>query len=142
MGILARADASNRVIQGTNSRLSAAFCTCCGCCCGYLQFYKALPQPALAAQSPFVAALDTEACSGCGICIERCQMDAFTEDGDRVAHNPDRCIGCGLCVSTCPTGALTLKRVPGRDSTRIPETLKEAQRKIAADRAAATTAGR
>ncbi|MBU0595329.1 4Fe-4S binding protein, partial [Candidatus Bipolaricaulota bacterium] len=43
-------------------------------------------------------------------CVERCQMDAITPDGDRISLAKNRCIGCGLCVATCPSGALQLVR--------------------------------
>ena len=111
--ILARADEANLVLQPTNSQRILAICCCCGCCCGILRGLQRQEKPAEAVSSAFIASLDPEACQGCWVCLERCQMQALSEDGDRVAFNADRCIGCGLCVSTCPSGALTLERKPG-----------------------------
>jgi electron transport complex protein RnfB len=122
MEILARADAANLVLQPTNSRQVSAICCCCGCCCGVLAGLKREPKPAEAVASAFIARLDPELCQGCWTCLERCQMEALSEDGDRVALNADRCIGCGLCVSTCPSGALTLQRKPESERTHLPET--------------------
>jgi len=63
--------------------------------------------------------------------VERCQMQALAEDGDRVALNTDRCIGCGLCVSTCPSGALMLVRKPDSERTQPPTTMDATWRTIA-----------
>ncbi len=135
MEILARADAANLVLQPTNSRDITAICCCCGCCCGILWGLKRHPRPAEAVASSFIAQFDPEACQGCWVCLERCQMQAIAEAGDRVTLNADRCIGCGLCVSTCPTGALQLVRKPDSLHTNIPDTLDATWRIIAQARA-------
>jgi electron transport complex protein RnfB len=129
MEILARADAANLVLQPTNSRKIAAICCCCGCCCGVLRGLQRHPKPAEVVASAFTAVLDPEACEGCWVCLERCQMGALVaEEGPagsdpvRVVHDPDRCIGCGLCVSTCPSGALRLVRRTDRDPAQMPAT--------------------
>ena len=125
MEILVRADAANLVLQPNNSRDATFICCCCGCCCGILRGLQSHPKPAEVVASSFIAMLEPEACQGCWTCLERCQMEALTEDGDRVALNTDRCIGCGLCVSTCPSGALTLLRKSDSKRTQIPTTMKD-----------------
>jgi Fe-S-cluster-containing hydrogenase component 2 len=132
--IIARADAHNLVLQPSNSREIAFLCCCCGCCCGVLRELKSTPKPAEAAATSFAARLDVAQCLGCLVCLERCQMEALTQDGDVVALNGDRCIGCGLCVSTCPSSALTLARKPAPKP--VPETMQETWRIIAGDQAA------
>jgi Pyruvate/2-oxoacid:ferredoxin oxidoreductase delta subunit len=94
--ILARADEANLVLQPTNSQKIEAICTCCGCCCGILGGLKRHPKPAEAVTNDFRARLDAELCLGCFACLDRCPMEALSEDGDRVALDSDRCIGCGL----------------------------------------------
>ena len=131
MDILARADAANLVLQPTNSRHIAAICCCCGCCCGILRGLQSHPKPSDIVASSFIASLEPELCEGCWVCVERCQMQALAEDGDRVVLDADRCIGCGLCVSTCPSGALTLVRKPDRERTQPPTTFDAAWRAIA-----------
>ena len=121
--ILASADAANLVLQPTNSRDIAAICCCCGCCCGILGGLKHHPKPAEAAASVFISQLDADLCDGCWDCLERCQMQALSENGSHVTLNVDRCIGCGLCVSTCPSDALTLVRKPESYLTEVPETM-------------------
>ena len=137
MEIIDRANAANLVLQPTNSQYVGAICCCCGCCCGVLGGLKRHPKPAEAVASSFIALFDPERCQGCWTCLERCQMEAISEDGERVAHDAGRCIGCGLCVSTCPSGALTLMRKRGGDATWVPETLDEAWREIVAAQALA-----
>ncbi|MDD5167763.1 MAG: 4Fe-4S binding protein [Syntrophales bacterium] len=49
-----------------------------------------------------------DSCTGCGLCVERCQMDAILMEEDTVQVRLDRCIGCGVCVHHCPAQALSL----------------------------------
>ncbi|MBM3190967.1 MAG: 4Fe-4S dicluster domain-containing protein, partial [Chloroflexi bacterium] len=93
---------------------------CCGCCCAALRTIKRHPQPGNLVNAAFRAMLDAELCTGCGVCITRCQMEALSLQDGRAALNPDRCIGCGLCVTTCPTKALTLMRRPKGEQPRVP----------------------
>ncbi len=128
--IIAEANEANLVLNPTNSKRVSAICCCCGCCCGVLKGLQHAPKPAEAVVSSFVAEYDSEACVGCGVCLDRCQMQAISDEGDKVSLNPDRCIGCGLCVSTCPTGALSLVRKPERAQKEIPATLYDTWYKI------------
>ena len=128
--ILAKADEANLVLQPSNSKDACFICCCCGCCCGILGQLKKHPNPSQAVASAFIAELDADQCIGCWVCMERCQMDAFSEDIDHVTFNPKRCIGCGLCVSTCPSGALTLKRKPQSVDMPLPDTMDGTWRAI------------
>jgi electron transport complex protein RnfB len=130
MAILARADAANLVLQPSNSQDSAFICCCCGCCCGILYGLQHHPKPAEAVASAFIAQQEPDTCQGCWTCLERCQMQALAEAGDRVTLNADRCIGCGLCVSTCPSGALHLVRKPASERTLPPATMDDTWRII------------
>jgi len=92
-------------------------CNCCSCHCGIMQSVKIADRPNAAANSSFILAIDEDECIGCGDCVERCQVEAITVEGDMLIRDDVRCIGCGLCVSTCLTGALKL--VP-REEITIP----------------------
>ena len=120
MGILTRADEANLVLQPNNSKDIVFICCCCGCCCGVLTALKFHPRPSERLASPFRAQANPETCEGCGVCADRCQMEALTLENDHVVLNPTRCIGCGLCVSTCPTGSLTLVRKPVGEQIKVP----------------------
>jgi Na+-translocating ferredoxin:NAD+ oxidoreductase subunit B len=121
LAILSLADQAGLVLQPGNSKKPAFLCACCGCCCGILRNVKKHPQPASIVSSPYIAVHVPEICSGCGTCVERCQMDAITLPNGTAELNQERCIGCGLCVSTCETGALTLERKPEAEQRLVPK---------------------
>jgi len=120
LAILHLADKSGLVLQTSNGKDISWICCCCGCCCGVLRNLKQSPRPADRVAAPFTARLDNDSCNGCGICEQRCQMDAIELADGRTDLDSSRCIGCGLCVSTCPTKALTLQRKPPQEQPRIP----------------------
>jgi Na+-translocating ferredoxin:NAD+ oxidoreductase subunit B len=122
--------ADGLVLQPSNTRKVDFVCACCGCCCGMLRIQKALPKPVEFWATNYYAAADAEVCSGCGTCVERCQVDAVSMDDHRDVSvvNRDRCIGCGNCVTTCPSGAMRLVRkdeevVPPEDLEDLYDTI-------------------
>jgi electron transport complex protein RnfB len=130
MEILTIANKANLVLQPNNSRDIVFMCCCCGCCCGVLNRLKLHPRPSEQVASPFIARHEPETCEGCGICLDRCQMDALTLENDQAVLNSTRCIGCGLCVSTCPTGSLTLVRKPEDEQIKVPITMDATWREL------------
>ena len=120
LAILKRASEAGLVLQPANSKKPSNICCCCGCCCGVLRSLKTHPRPAELVATPFVAEVDVDACAGCGLCVDRCQMDALRLEEGAVALDGARCIGCGLCVPTCPTGALSLARKPDAAQPYVP----------------------
>jgi dihydroorotate dehydrogenase subfamily 1 len=55
------------------------------------------------------AALDTEACIGCGRCETSCVYGAIRVADGKAILSEERCMGCGLCVTRCPVRALVLE---------------------------------
>lgn len=111
LALLDRAEEKGLVIQPGNSLQAFCICLCCGCCCGVLTSAKKFEKPAELFATNYYAEIDKDKCTGCGICIKRCQMDAIARiDGKNVELKRDRCIGCGLCVTKCTKGAVSLKR--------------------------------
>jgi ferredoxin len=108
LGILDLAEQSALVLCPSNSQELKALCCCCPCCCPTLKYAKMTPRPADVVLSYYQARIDSELCSACGQCIERCQMAAIKEGEDSSEIIDGRCIGCGLCVSACPTEALSM----------------------------------
>ncbi|MBU0995038.1 MAG: 4Fe-4S dicluster domain-containing protein [Proteobacteria bacterium] len=107
--IMKDAQEEGLVTQPATSQNPAGMCNCCGDCCGVLKSVNAHPKPAQIVFSNHYASLDISLCTGCEVCVDRCQMHALKMSDDGLASlNPDRCIGCGLCVTTCPSGALSL----------------------------------
>jgi ferredoxin len=64
----------------------------------------------------FLAIVDAEKCTGCGMCMDACPTGAALLK-EVVRIDPKRCVGCGCCVEICPQGALSLHSVePGLSS--------------------------
>lgn len=113
--ILVQCREDGLVTQPATSQNPGGMCNCCGDCCGVLKALNKHPKPAEIVFSNHVAAIDSDECTGCEICLERCQMGALRINGDEVAEvNKDRCIGCGLCVTTCAAEAIKL--MPKREN--------------------------
>lgn len=106
--LLKKAEDDGLVLQPGNSLRPMNICTCCGCCCGILTNQKKFPAPAQFFATNFYAEVDSDLCIGCGICEERCNMDAVDVE-DALAHvDLTHCIGCGVCVPTCTSEAIKL----------------------------------
>lgn len=131
--VLAEAAEAGLVTQPGTAQNPAGMCNCCGDCCGVLISLKKHPRPASMVFSNHYAELDRDLCTGCELCLERCQMEAFTMADDGLAQlNPERCIGCGLCVTTCPGEALALKAKEGAQEP--PKTSADQMRYMASRR--------
>jgi len=50
--------------------------------------------------------INPERCSGCGICIENCPMQAIEMNNGKAFINETECTNCRLCESVCPVGAI------------------------------------
>ena len=60
--------------------------------------------------SNYVLSISRETSQACGLCTQRCPVDALTLEGEDLHDNPERCLGCGVCVHGCPTQSLSLTR--------------------------------
>jgi len=87
---------------------SNAVCNCCADCCVFFVGMKETGE-ALMEPSPFVAVIDEEACTACGVCADRCPIDAIEVNVCSVVDQ-DRCLGCAVCVPTCKAAAVRLVR--------------------------------
>ena len=58
--------------------------------------------------------IDSESCTGCGICVNSCQMDVIRMDEETqkaVIRYPDDCMLCLFCERDCPEGAVYVSPV-------------------------------
>jgi len=132
--ILKKADEAGLVLQPSNAKEIVNICCCCGCCCQVLKNLKRYPKPASYVSSSFLATTNSDTCQGCGVCVDRCQMEALRLEDDKAVLDADRCIGCGLCVSSCPTESLTLVRKPEPEQPKVPRNMVEASIRLARER--------
>lgn len=50
--------------------------------------------------------IDSETCTGCGVCTENCAHDAIGLNSENIAEiNYEACVGCGQCIAVCQYGA-------------------------------------
>jgi Pyruvate/2-oxoacid:ferredoxin oxidoreductase delta subunit len=125
--ILRKSQEAGLVTQPGTAQNPAGMCNCCGDCCVVLGSVKKFAKPAELVFSNYQAAINGEDCTGCEICLERCQMQAITMTEDGIAQiDLDRCIGCGLCVTTCPSEAIALISKPD-NARRIPSATSSEQ---------------
>ncbi|MBN1572164.1 MAG: 4Fe-4S binding protein [Deltaproteobacteria bacterium] len=95
-------------VDNNNENVSM-LCNCCPCCCGQLTVATKHGRYDLRPVGAFVASVDSDKCTACGACEDRCPMKAISIN-DSAEIDPDKCIGCGLCVSECPVEALAMVR--------------------------------
>lgn len=108
------------LVHATNNFKDGPFiiCNCCSCCCGVMKGLNKFGNEGAMAQSEYYAVIDEDACLSCGVCDERCHVNAINEADDVFSIN-SKCIGCGLCISTCPADAVKLLK---RDEVSIKKT--------------------
>ena len=113
MKILDLAEESGLVLSPSNAQELQFVCCCCSCCCPTLRAAKVVPKSKYVISSYYQAKIDPDLCSDCGLCIERCQVEAIKKGDGRSEIRDEKCIGCGLCISTCPEEAISLIARPG-----------------------------
>ncbi len=128
--VMSQNQADGLILQPSNTQKVEFVCSCCGCCCGMLGIYKALPKPVEFWSTNYYSEANSEECTGCGTCVERCQMGALSVDEEHgvVKVNLDRCLGCGNCVDACPSEAIHLVQkaseiVPPLDTEDLYDTI-------------------
>ena len=64
--------------------------------------------------------VNQEMCSGCGICVRECPVEAMSiGDSGYADIDEDECIRCGKCHDVCPQDAVR------HDSERVPQEVAE-----------------
>lgn len=50
--------------------------------------------------------IDETKCTGCGICVNSCPVNAISMVDGKAQIDEENCTNCGVCVSACPAGAI------------------------------------
>jgi ferredoxin len=129
LDLLAEAAGRGLVQFGENVRESVSFiCNCCGCCCEALLAAKRFAVLKPIATTKYLPAVDEEACSGCGKCVEACPVEAMGLVSASDPRSPRRkkarvdasiCLGCAVCVRACTSSALRLETRGARTVTPV-----------------------
>jgi len=82
-------------------------CSCCSCCCQALSGLLRFNIPDAVFMSDHVAVQNTENCTNCGTCAQRCRFHARRMIDGQLVFDPEKCFGCGLCITTCPSEAIS-----------------------------------
>ncbi len=94
-----------------NAKALGYICNCCGCCCCVLRPINEQGINSVL-KANYYAEIKPEECTGCEICVDRCQIGAISMKEDVAIVDLSQCIGCGLCVTGCPTDAAQLHKKP------------------------------
>ena len=92
---------------GSDGKL-LTICNCCTCCCLWKMLSNLDPQiSSKVKRMPGVEIKVTEKCTGCGMCIAHCFINAIrVEDGKAIISNNCKC--CGRCADMCPNKAIEI----------------------------------
>ena len=62
-------------------------CNCCNCCCEMLRFANNDKTKGVLAPSRFQAKVDAGSCTGCGMCVEICPVEAIALSAEDTAES-------------------------------------------------------
>ena len=85
-----------------------SICNCCKDCCDTFTLWRSGTTPMVNATN-YLSLIHSDTCTGCGICVDRCPVDAIALNAEGKAERVEEyCIGCGICARFCPVDAISL----------------------------------
>jgi len=112
--VLDTAEEAGLVHMSRNTTEDVNFiCNCDRWHCEVIKGVLKQSKPALFFNSGFQPRFDSDLCTACETCIERCPSQALAMgDNDVPAVNLDRCFGCAVCATGCPSEAIVMESKP------------------------------
>ncbi len=114
---------------GENQQCQVNFiCNCCGCCCEAMIAARRFGMLHPVHTTNFLPRIETEACTGCGKCVQACPVEAMAlvsandprqSKKQKAVLRKDICLGCGVCVRSCNVGCIHLVSRPQRVITPV-----------------------
>jgi len=124
-------------------------CNCCKCCCVFFESYHVLKHEKSHDFSNYRLRINSETCKACGLCVQRCPVQALRIEDSPLAKNNQgkaatlihsgQCLGCGVCVHKCPTQSLLLE--PRAEIQEPPKDAREWITKLVMDQKQAEVNG-
>jgi len=124
-------------------------CNCCNCCCVFFESYHVLKHEKSHDFSNYRLRINSKTCKACGLCVQRCPVQALRLELSPVTGNEERkaaklihsnqCLGCGVCVYKCPTQSLILE--PRAEIQEPPRDAREWRTKLVMDQKQAKATG-
>ncbi len=126
LGVLRRAEEAGLVhTVGNNQREVFYVCNCCTCSCAILRGVAEYGLMSAVAPSAFRSSVDEDLCTGCELCLDRCQFGALSVVNGVCQVDERRCFGCGLCITACGDDALSLAPRPADEVKPPPESMPD-----------------
>lgn len=118
LDLIARSKELGLMLNADNVKNNCQFiCHCCKCCCHVLLGITRFGYPQVIVTSSLLAKVDAETCTGCGVCVRACGVEAIhIEEIDlpgakkkkRAIIDQSVCVGCGVCVTRCKPRAIEM----------------------------------
>ncbi|MBR9706651.1 DUF362 domain-containing protein [Candidatus Pacearchaeota archaeon] len=52
--------------------------------------------------------VNSEVCTGCGICVKNCNENAITIIDGKAYIDHEKCVGCAMCIAVCPNESIEI----------------------------------
>jgi Pyruvate/2-oxoacid:ferredoxin oxidoreductase delta subunit len=108
--ILDECEEAGLVHQTSNTAEEIGYlCNCDRWHCYAIKIHLQQPNPSKVFNSGFEPRWDTDLCTACETCMERCPAEALTMGDDDVPKvDLNRCFGCAVCATGCPEDAIKM----------------------------------
>ena len=118
------------MLNTTFNKDSATVCSCDVANCVLLSHWASIGETedivasnAFQQVSHYNLEVDTDLCTGCGTCVDRCPMGIITINDEGWAEAAANCFRCGQCCYVCPQGARKLVQRDESELAPLPQNM-------------------